>query len=127
MARSLVTSIDVGSAFVRVVVCDYSPDDQGLVVRALVKVPSDGLKNGYMVNADVAGECIGTALSEAARLTGQTIKRANVAVGGVGLSTASETTTIAVSRADGVVRDFDITRAVGGSEARVARRPKTRT
>src|SRR3989338_3037981 len=126
MARSLVTGIDVGSAFVRVVVCEYSNNEQGLVVRALVKVPSDGLKNGYVVNADTAGECIGTALSEAGRLTGQQIKRATVAVGGVGLSTIMETATIAISRADGVVSEFDVTRAVGESEARVSERPNTK-
>ncbi|HEY4493752.1 MAG TPA: cell division protein FtsA [Candidatus Paceibacterota bacterium] len=126
MRGQIIASIDVGSSNVRVAVCEYSRKDGTFSVRALAKVPSDGLKNGYIVNPDAVTASIGNALREAERTVGERIKRAIVSVGGVGLGTVIDVGTVAISRADSLVSDFDIDRLLQEAEARIGERPNTR-
>ncbi len=126
MARNSIASIDAGSASIRVLVAEYSPEEQGLIIRSLVKVPSEGIKNGYVVNADAAREAVGVALSEAERMSGVKLKKICVGIGGMALSTQSDTATIAISRADGVVSELDVDRVQKESENRITERPNTK-
>lgn len=126
MRDTTITSIDVGSAHIRVLVADYSPSKESFIIRTLTKIESDGLKNGYIINADSAGEAIRTAIYEAEKTSGVRIRKAIVSIGGIGIGTISDVATIAISRADQMVSEFDMDRLLAESEARASEKPNSR-
>jgi cell division ATPase FtsA len=115
MRDTTITSIDVGSAHIRVLVADYSPNRETFIIRTLTKTDSDGLKNGYIINADSAGESIRNAIYEAEKTSGTRIRKALVSIGGIGIGTISDVATIAISRADSMVSEFDMDRLLAKS------------
>jgi len=123
MSKGIITGLDIGSSNIRVLVAEYFSGEKTFIVRALVQVPSEGLKNGYVTNSERLTTKIAEALREAERIAGTRIKRANIAIGGVGLGTVMDTAVIAVSRADSIVNEFDVSRLVSESETKVAERP----
>lgn len=122
----IVTGIDVGSAYTRVVVCEEGNESGELIVRALSKVPSDGLKCGNVLNAEAVSDVLSVAIREAERTYGARIKKAHVSIGGTGLSTTSDTVVVAVSRADSITSELDVGRALEESEAKLRERANTR-
>src|SRR3989344_1595202 len=126
MGGQIITGIDVGSSNIRVAVCEHSLRDGTFSVKALIKVPSEGLKNGYIVNADNTSNSIRTALKEAERNFGGRIKKALLGISGVGLGTTTDIGTVAISRADSIVSEFDVNRLLAESEARVTEKPNTK-
>ena len=119
--NNIVTAIDVGSAFVRVMAGELNAQT-GFSLRALVKTRSDGLRNGHIINLESLTPSIAEALREAENIMGTRIRRAIVGISGVALSTHTDTTTVAVSRADSVISDLDVNRAVEESSTRMAER-----
>src|SRR3989344_118207 len=126
MRGQLITGIDIGSEHIRIAVCEHSPQDGTFSVRNLTKGPSGGVKNGYVINAETTTNSLGNALREAERSSGSRIKRALLAAGGIGLGIASEMATVAISRADSIVSEFDISRLIQESESRASERPNIR-
>ncbi|MEK7535811.1 MAG: cell division protein FtsA [Patescibacteria group bacterium] len=126
MASNIITGIDIGSSHIRIAVCEYSQREGTFVIRSLTKAPSDGLKNGYVVNSASASASLSSALREAERTAGGRIKRALVSVSGIGLGVASDSNTVAISRADSIVSEFDINRLIEESETRVSERPNVK-
>jgi len=113
-----ITGIDIGSAYIKVAICENVNDNSGIVVRALVKRESDGLKNGNIVNTEAVSESLLEVLHEAERVAGERIRRAYLSVSGTGLGTVTDTSTVAISRADATASEFDIARALEESETR---------
>jgi len=126
MRENIITSIDVGSSHIRILVAEYSRGKRTFVIKTLSKVDSDGIKNGYIINADSAGEAIRQAIYETEKVSGHRIRKALLSIGGIGLGTIADIATIAISRADSMVSEFDIERLLGESEARASERPNTR-
>ncbi len=122
----VVTSIDLGSAYIRIGVLEHHYKEDIFEIRALIKSPSEGLKNGHVVNKEALARAIGTAVSEAERVAGFRIKKCYLSIGGVGLSTIIDNTTLAISRADNIISDYDIERAVSESEERINEKPNIR-
>jgi len=125
MARTI-TGIDIGSAYIKVAVCSESPDGNGIVVRALAKAESDGIKNGNVINPEAISEALLEALRDAEKLTGERIRKAHVSIGGTSLGTVTDISTVAISRADATASEFDVARALEESEERLKERANLR-
>ncbi len=125
MSRSI-TGIDIGSAYIKVAVCSEAADGNGITVRALAKVESDGLKNGNVLNPEAVSEALAEALREAEKVTGERIRKAHIAIGGTGLGTITDISTVAISRADSTASEFDVARALEESETRLKERANLR-
>ena len=65
MSRTIVTGLDVGTASVRVAVCEVIKGARHPKVLALVKAESRGLRRGYVINQDEASQVIRLVLRRA--------------------------------------------------------------
>ncbi len=121
MARNIITGIDVGTSAVRIVVCEQMRGEETPRVLAVVSKKSGGLRHGYIVNFDETLNTIREAIIEAEKKSNIKINYAYLAVGGVGLDSVTSHGSVAISRADLEVSDFDVKRAIEASETNLKR------
>ncbi len=117
MGRTIVTGLDVGTASVRVAVCEVIKGARHPKVLALVKTESRGLRRGYVINQEEASQSIRTALAEAERQSQTRIKKVFLGLGGVTLESRISDGQVVVSRADAEITDNDINRAIELAES----------
>lgn len=117
MARDIITGLDIGSATVRVAVCERVKDNRVPRVLALIKKPSRGLRRGYIVNVEEAAVVAGEAIREAERVAKVKIKDIVLAISGLSLESKIVDGAIAISRPDGEVGLGDVNRVLTVAEA----------
>ncbi|MCX6715864.1 MAG: cell division protein FtsA [Candidatus Taylorbacteria bacterium] len=118
MARNIITGIDVGTNFVKAVIVDTRErNDKGLPkVIGAGMAESRGLRHGYVTNVRDVSESVRKAVSAAEEKAGVKIKKAFVAVGGIGLASTIVTSSIVTSRADAEITSLDVEKLKDQSE-----------
>ena len=122
-SERIITGIDVGTFQVKVVIVRV-PKSKG--ERALPQIigtgfaESRGLRNGYIINAADVVRSVRSAVAQAEKAAGVEVKRAYVAVGGVGIDEITSRGEIITSRADSEITQLDIEKAMQDSEERIA-------
>jgi cell division protein FtsA len=116
MKRKISCGIDVGTNAVRVVVLAYEKNADGPVVIGRGMATSNGMRMGYIVNAENIKESIRNAIKQAEGSSGEKIKKAYVSIGGIGLSSLLGTGGAIVSRADKEVTTLDIQNSLTDAE-----------
>lgn len=117
MAQRIITGIDVGTHQIRVVVTRMDGLDKSTPeIIATGYAESRGMRNGYIVNeADVA-RSIRNAIAQAEKNLGARIKRAHVSVGGIGIDEIQARGESITARADSLITQVDIDKALEASE-----------
>ncbi len=116
MARNLIAGIDAGSSIIKVIVSEQNKD--GVInILGIGQKESEGIRRGYITNIEDASKCIRAAIKMAEKASGLNIKKALVAIGGIGLGSIKSKGVVMISRADGEVTDYDVRRAVEQSES----------
>lgn len=122
MRRRIVTGIDIGTHQIKVVISESVNGKSGGRMPQIIGTgfaESKGLRHGYIINSPDVIRSIQGAVSQAEKEAGVRVKKAFLAVGGVGLSSiVSEAHTI-VSRADSVITQTDIDKAVEAAEEEI--------
>lgn len=122
MSDHIITGIDVGTYHVKVAVARVSkqgPNNGKPEIIGTGISESRGLKSGYILNeADVA-RSIKSALAQAEKNSGLTIKKAYVAIGSIGLEEVYSHGEIIPSRADSEVTTADLEKVMQDSEERI--------
>lgn len=108
--------IDIGTQNTRVVVCQHDREKNVLEVLGTSVVETRGLRHGYVVNRQETTDTIRNAVREAEKSSGVKIKRATIALGGIGLSSEHVSSSVVISRADSIVTPLDIEKAVTEAE-----------
>jgi cell division protein FtsA len=110
MARSIITGIDVGTHQVKVVIVNARERDaKGLPkIIGIGTAETRGLRHGFVTNIREASDSISRAVKAAEEKAQVRVKKAFVAVGGIGLAGVSVGSTIMTSRADAEINDLDI-------------------
>src|SRR4051812_29640841 len=112
MAKNITVGIDIGTYQVKIVVAELSREERN---GRMVEVPrilgtgiaeSKGLRHGYIIHGSEVTESIRSAAAQAEKASGIRIRKAFIAVGGIGLSGITSTATTVVSRADFEVSDL---------------------
>ena len=107
MARATVTGIDIGTYEIRVVIAEQ--DGRGsLTVIGTGTAESRGIRHGYVTHPHEVSESIAYAVAKAQEQAGVKIKRAFVAIGGIGLGSVVVQSSVIVSRADSEITPLDI-------------------
>ena len=119
----IVTGIDIGTLAIKIVVAEYNPKNESLVVRANIKRRSRGLRRGHIVDGDELANALREAVADAEREARVPIKRALLAVGGSSLLTYVGLGSVAVAKADAEVTTLDVERVIAESEKRIADQP----
>lgn len=124
--RNISTGIDIGTAAVKVVVAEFAPDERIVSVKAIAKTLSGGLRHGHIIDVAETAAGLKAAIREAQKLSGLKIRRAILGLGGVGLRAMTAAGSVAISRADSEVTDFDIRRALSAAESVAAEKPNVK-
>lgn len=117
MSKSIAVGIDVGTHEIKVVVAKKAPKKDELPkVQAVGRASSQGLRHGYIINPDDVVKSIREAVGQAERILSHEIKVGFLSVGGVSLDSIHVDGSIAISRADSEITEFDIEKAVREAE-----------
>ncbi len=116
MTRQIITGLDIGTASIRIAVCEFKDGSSQPEILALVRRSSRGLRRGYIINLEETVDAIREAVAEAERLAKQKIKRVYLGIGGVTLESKAADGGAVVARADLEISKSDIRRAIDDSE-----------
>ena len=110
MARRITTGIDIGTHQTKVVVVEEvrTPEGRQLNIIGTGLSESNGMRHGYVVDAEDATESVRLAKEQAEKITGIPIKSAFLAIGGVSLDEIRASGETIISRADQVITELDI-------------------
>jgi len=110
MSRSIITGIDIGTYHVKVVIAHGSEVNEKGFPKILGTGTADsrGLRHGYVVNPHDIAQSIRKAINEAEKKANAKVKKAFIAVGGIGLGSITSSSSIIISRADLEITNLDI-------------------
>jgi len=110
MARNIITGIDIGTYNVKVVIADSrertSRGFPKIVATGLAE--SRGLRHGYVTNVRDVADSVRRAVAAAEEKSGLKIKKVFLAVGGIGLGSATVTSTLMTTRADAEISQLEL-------------------
>ncbi len=122
MAHRYVTGIDVGTYHVKVVVCSVSGDRYDKRPPQIIGTgyaESRGLRNGYIINETDVARSVRNAVAQAEKASGVKVRRAYISMGGIGLDEIQARGEAITSRADSVITQSDIDKAIESSEINI--------
>jgi cell division protein FtsA len=115
MKEDFYTGLDIGSHSIKVAVAQEVGET--LQIIGCAEVPAAGVSRGSIVSIEDTVSSLSAALEAVERMTGRPITRAAVGISGTHISTQESRGVIAVSRADGEVKDDDVDRVVEAAQA----------
>jgi len=123
MSEHIITGIDVGTYQVKVVIVRVSHqknEPHGLPqIIGTGHAESRGLRNGYIMNESDVIRSIRSAVTQAEKTAGVSVKKAYLSIGSVGLDEIISTGEVITSRADSEITAIDIEKASQDSEDRI--------
>lgn len=122
MSQSYVTGIDVGTYHVKVVIVREPSADEGKSLPQIIGTgyaESRGLRNGYIINESDVTRSVRNAVAQAEKASGVRVKQAYISMGGIGLDEIHARGEAITSRADSIITQTDIDKAMQQSEEMV--------
>ncbi len=123
MTDRIITGIDVGTYQVKVVIVRVPMKKQGEHTLPQIigtgYAESRGLRNGYIINETDVVRSVRSAVAQAEKAAGVEVKKAYVAIGGIGIDEITSKGEIITSRADSEITQIDIDKAMQDSEERI--------
>jgi cell division protein FtsA len=121
MSRNIITGIDIGTYQVKIIVAEYDKKKNVNFPRIIGVgfAESKGLRHGYIINSKDIVKSIRSAVEQAERGAHIRIKHAYLSIGGVGLEEVKSKGEVIITRADGVITDLDVKKALEDSEEKV--------
>jgi cell division protein FtsA len=116
MKRKITCGIDVGTNTVRVVILAYEKNLDTPTIIGRGFAITEGMRMGYIVNTNSVIESIRSAINQAEKTSGIKIKKANLSIGGIGLSSMLGTGSAIISRADNEITILDIQNSLAEAE-----------
>lgn len=124
MSQHYVTGIDVGTYHVKVVIA-RTPDTDAKDSNTTPQIigtgyaESRGLRNGYIINETDVARSVRNAVAQAEKASGVRVKRAYISMGGIGLDEIHARGEAITSRADSLITQSDIDKAIEVSEVSI--------
>lgn len=116
MAQHYVTGIDVGTYHVKVVISSETKDSSVPQIIGTGYAESRGLRNGYIINESDVVRSVRNAVAQAEKASGVKVRHAYISMGGIGLDEIHAHGEAITSRADSVITQIDIDKAIEVSE-----------
>ena len=112
----VVTGLDIGSSYVRVVVLQHQMTGEWQIIGAAEK-NTEGVSKGMVTNIEDLISVISEVFEQAERMTGLPLTRAVVGISGTHIKTLESNGVVAVAKADREVSDDDVARALEAAQA----------
>lgn len=125
MKDHIITGIDIGTYQIKVAVARLPRNAKENAVPEIIGTgysESRGLKSGYILQSADVARSIKSAITQAEKSAGITIKRAHVAIGSIGLEELYSRGEVIPARADSEITETDLEKATTDSEERIADR-----
>ena len=119
MSRNITVGIDIGTYQIKVVVAEQSTSRGLPRIIGTGYAESKGMRHGYIINSTDITRSLLVAKRQAEKISGHSIKKAYLSVGGVGLGSIISTGKTIVSRADAQVTDLDIEKSIQDAEEHI--------
>lgn len=118
MAREeILTGIDIGSTSVRVAMGQVDPTGNGIQILGAAESVAEGLSKGSVTSIEDAVSSVSHALEAVERMTGIPVENAFIGIGGTHIGAQESHGVVAVSKADGEIKEEDIERVVEAAQA----------
>lgn len=116
MSQHYVTGIDVGTYHVKVVISSETKESTIPQIIGTGYAESRGLRNGYIINESDVVRSVRNAVAQAEKASGVKVRHAYISMGGIGLDEIHAHGEAITSRADSVITQVDIDKAIEISE-----------
>ena len=109
MNRDYVVGIDIGTYHIKVVIVEKNPKakNQSPKIIGTGYAESKGMRYGYIISSDQIKSALKSAISQAEKAAGFSVREALLAVGGVSVDAITSTGSVIVSRGDSEVTQSD--------------------
>ncbi len=114
--RHIITGLDIGTSKIGVVIGEVSEDGR-LLILGVGMSPSDGLRQGVVINLDAAVQSIEKAVQEAQLIAGLEVGEVIVGIAGDHVRSVNSRGVVAVSRTDHEITETDVTRVIDAAKA----------
>ncbi|MFA6459270.1 MAG: cell division protein FtsA [Candidatus Paceibacterota bacterium] len=110
MARNIITGIDIGTYYVKVVIASAKEkNEKGFPkILGIGMAESHGIRHGYVTNVEDVAASIKKALKAAEEKADTKVKKAFIGISGIGVSSITVTNSIMTSRADAEITALDL-------------------
>jgi len=115
--EEVITGLDIGSTTIRIVVGQINPHDKKVHILGAAENPAEGISKGVITSIEDAVSSISGVLEKVERMTGMPVERAYVGINGSHVTSQDSHGVIAVSKADGEIREDDIERVIEAAQA----------
>ena len=117
MARdNIISSIDIGTSKITTLVA--SVDEEGVAhILGVSTVPSRGLRKGQVVNIDEATTAISGSIDAAERMSGSSVGRAVISIGGNHIASLNSHGVVAVADPEKEITESDVKRVIDAAKA----------
>ena len=116
MNRRIITGLDIGTSKIGVVIGDVS-ETGDVQVLGVGMSPSEGLRQGVVINLDAAVDSIERAVKEAELTAGISVDEAVVGIAGDHIRSVNSRGVVAVSRSDHEITQADVDRVIDAAKA----------
>lgn len=116
MKEQIINALDVGTANVRLMAAKQM-EEKRIQVLGVGQSPCAGLRRGIVVDIEETVRSLESALEQAERASGLTIKKVFLGIDGSHLSSLTSQGAVVISRADQEVSEADIARAIEAAKA----------
>jgi len=114
--RKIVTGVDIGTSKIGVVIGELNED--GLInILGVGTSPSQGLRQGVVINLDLAVQSISKAVHEAKLTAGVDVKEVVVGIAGDHIRSVNSRGVVGVSRAGNEITQHDVNRVIDAAKA----------
>ncbi|HBV33581.1 TPA: cell division protein FtsA [Patescibacteria group bacterium] len=115
-ATELITGLDIGSTTIRAAVAQTNGGSE-LHILGLAEVPSQGIHKGVVTSIEDAVSAISSVWERVERMTGTPVEHVWASINGSHILAQSSHGVIAVSKADGEIKEDDVDRVVEAAQA----------
>ncbi len=113
---TIITGIDIGTRNTRVVIAERNKKGGGIKVLGVGNAESRGVRHGYVTHVDDVIKSVREAIVRAEKDSGEKVRQALIAVGGLSLGATVGVGSTLISRVDGEVSPLDVERAITASK-----------
>ncbi|MFC1751608.1 cell division protein FtsA [Patescibacteria group bacterium] len=121
MARDIVMGIDIGTSVVKTVIAERQEDSITPRILGYGASPAHGLRRGFIVDQNDVALAVKNSVNKAHKNIDSRIRRAYVAIEGIGIDGIRSKGSIVASRADNEITENDLKRAVSQCETQLGR------
>ncbi len=111
---SSIVGLDVGTSMIRVVVGQFN--QESLYIIGAAEKPAEGISKGVITSIEEAVSSISGCLEQAERMVGFPLNKVFVGISGTHITTQLSRGVIAVSKADGEIKEDEVERAIEAAQ-----------